>query len=60
MMEFLTKYIDHSYCSSCGAIASQKAILDAHGATVMEKYCDTSLSNSSLAAYELCQESGAL
>ena len=42
--EFLTKYIDHSYCSSCGAIASQKAILDAHGATVMEKYCDTSLS----------------
>ena len=28
------------YCSSCGAIASQKAIFDAHGATVIEKYCD--------------------
>ena len=28
------------YCSSCGAIASQKAIFDAHGAIVIEKYCD--------------------
>jgi len=28
------------YCSSCGAIASKKAIFDAHGATVIEKYCD--------------------
>ena len=28
------------YCSSCGAIASQKAVFDAHGATVIEKYCD--------------------
>jgi hypothetical protein len=28
------------YCSSCGAIASQKAIFDVHGATVIEKYCE--------------------
>ena len=28
------------YCSSCGAITTQKAIFDAHGATVIEKYCD--------------------
>jgi hypothetical protein len=28
------------YCSSCGAIATQKAIFNAHGATVIEKYCD--------------------
>ena len=28
------------YCSSCGAIATQKAIFDARGATVIEKYCD--------------------
>ncbi len=28
------------YCSSCGVIASEKAIFDAHGATVIEKYCD--------------------
>jgi hypothetical protein len=28
------------YCSSCGAIATQKAIFDAHGAALVEKYCD--------------------
>ena len=41
----LTKYlairkIVGGYCFSCGAIASQKAIFDSHGATVIVKYCD--------------------
>ena len=28
------------YCSSCGAIATKKAIFNAHGVTLIEKYCD--------------------
>jgi hypothetical protein len=38
------------YCSSCGAIASQKAIFDAHGATVIEKYCDSCVKQMKFAA----------
>jgi hypothetical protein len=34
------KKIIGGYCSSCGAIATQNAIFDAHGATLIEKYCD--------------------
>jgi uncharacterized OB-fold protein len=36
----LVKKIIGGYCSSCGAIATQNAIFDAHGATLIEKYCD--------------------
>lgn len=28
------------YCSACGGIPTQKAYYDAHGATVIEKYCN--------------------
>jgi hypothetical protein len=28
------------YCSSCGATATQKDIFNAHGVTLIEKYCD--------------------
>jgi hypothetical protein len=28
------------YCVLCGVVATQMACFDAHGATVIEKYCD--------------------
>jgi hypothetical protein len=28
------------YCASCGVVAPQIACFDAHGAPVVEKYCD--------------------
>ena len=36
----IVRKIMGSYCSSCGAVATQKACFDAHGATLIEKYCD--------------------
>jgi len=38
--ELIVKRIVGGYCSSCGAIATHKALFNAHGATLVEKYCD--------------------
>ena len=40
LKNLIVKKIVGGYCSSCGAIATQKAIFNAHGATLIEKYCD--------------------
>ena len=36
----IVRKIMGGYCSSFGAVATQKACFDAHGATLIEKYCD--------------------